>query len=101
MSEHPISELEKFWIGKYERSMHVWKAANNRGVLCRQHRFQKRYQSPMGYQCKVAMCSPNHLDARTHSRVVLVVVVTRIHHNGLVHVINRLAVFVHHENIHP
>uniref|UniRef100_M4B821 Uncharacterized protein n=1 Tax=Hyaloperonospora arabidopsidis (strain Emoy2) TaxID=559515 RepID=M4B821_HYAAE len=37
IAEHPLSELEQSEIGKYERSMHEWRAATTRGVPRRQY----------------------------------------------------------------
>ena len=68
IAERPPSELEQSWIGKYERSMHEWRAATTRGVPRRQYHFRQRSQSPLDSPCRVAMRSPARLDVRYSSR---------------------------------
>ena len=58
LAECPLSERERVWIGKYERSLNGEKVAVTRGAPRWYHSYRQRSKYPLDAQCRAATRSP-------------------------------------------
>ena len=68
IAECPLSERERVWIAKYERSLSERRAAVIRGAPHWRHHSRQRSQSPLNIPHMSATRSPDHHTARFSSR---------------------------------